>query len=151
MKEIIEQAIKSIQSVADANTVIGQPLTLPNGVTVVPYSKVSVGFAAGGTDRAPKNPPPDGHPVFAGGNGAGISVTPLGFLVISEDGSVQLLDLANPGNFAPEPGPVDKVINGVQSVIDRAPDLIAKCKTAFAKKEAAEETEETASEQTEQA
>ena len=68
MKQLIEQAIASINSVADVNTVIGEPVTLPNGVTVVPFSKVSVGFATGGSDRAPKT---TDAPLFAGGSGAG--------------------------------------------------------------------------------
>lgn len=142
MKELIEQAIQSINTVADANTVIGQPLTLPNGVTVVPYSKVSVGLATGGADRAPKNQPAGAPavPLFAGGNGAGVSVTPLGFLVIAADGTVTLLDLKNPESFGAPPAsnPVDKVMDGAQSLMDRAPELLARCKAVFAKKPQAE-------------
>ena len=132
MKQLIEQAIANINSVADVNTVIGEPVTLPNGVTVVPFSKVSVGFATGGSDRAPKTAD---VPLFAGGSGAGVSVTPLGFLVVGADGSVKLLDLKNPDSYTPPPNPVDKIIDGANSLMDRAPDMIAKCKDIFAKKE----------------
>lgn len=139
MKQLIEQAIASINSVADVNTVIGEPVTLPNGVTVVPFSKVSVGFATGGSDRAPKT---TDAPLFAGGSGAGVSVTPLGFLVVGADGSVRLLDLKNPESYTPTPNPVDKIIDGANSLMDRAPDVIAKCKDIFAKKDENAKTEE---------
>ena len=105
MKQLIEQAIANINSVADVNTVIGEPVTLPNGVTVVPFSKVSVGFATGGSDRAPKT-----------------------------------ADV--PDSYTPTPNPVDKIIDGANSLMDRAPDMIAKCKDIFAKKEENAKTEE---------
>ena len=148
MKQLIEEAIRSVHSVADVNTVIGEPVTLPNGVSIVPFSKVSVGFATGGTDRAPKTAE---QPLFAGGSGAGISVTPLGFLVVSPEGEVTLMDLKEPDSYAPQPNPVDKVIDGAQSLMDRAPDVIARIKGVLGKKkeenspeEASEEKPETA-------
>ena len=140
MKQLIEEALKSINSVADVNTVIGEPVTLPNGVTVVPFSKVSVGFATGGTDRNPKT---TDRPLFAGGSGAGVSVTPLGFLVIGAGGNVTLLDLKNPDSYTPKQNTVEKIIDGATSLIDRVPEVITKCKDAFGKKEENEETEET--------
>ena len=134
MKQIIEEVIRNAQSVADVNTVVGEPVTLPNGVTVVPFSKVSVGFTAGGADRKPKDPKDPQVPLFAGGSGAGVSVQPLGFLVVSADGSVTLLDLKNPDSYAPRPNPVDRAIDGAQSLMDRAPDLLTRCKDLFGRK-----------------
>lgn len=131
MKQLIEEALHSINSVADVNTVIGEPVTLPNGVTVVPFSKVSVGFATGGSDRTPKE---TAYPLFAGGSGAGVSVTPMGFLVISADGNVTLMDLKNPDSYTPKTNPVDKLLDGANSLMDRAPDVLAKCKDIFSKK-----------------
>lgn len=131
MKKLIEEAIHSVHSVADVNTVIGEPVTLPNGVTIVSFSKVSVGFATGGSDRVPKAAE---QPLFAGGSGAGISVTPLGFLVVSAEGEVTLLDLKQPDTYAPKPNPIDRAIDGAQSLMDRAPDLIARIKDALSKK-----------------
>ena len=130
MKQLIEEAIRSINSVADVNTVIGEPVTLPNGVSIVPFSKVSVGFATGGSDRAPKSD----KPMFAGGGGAGISVTPLGFLVVSAEGEVTLMDLKEPNSYAPQPNPIDKVIDGAQALMDRAPGVLARIKDVLSKK-----------------
>lgn len=146
MKKLIEDAIHSVHSVADVNTVIGEPVTLANGVSIVPFSKVSVGFATGGTDRMPKTAD---QPLFAGGSGAGISVTPLGFLVVSAEGEVTLLDLKEPDTYAPKPNPIDKAIDGAQSLMDRAPGVIARIKDVLSKKKeekASEEASETAPE-----
>lgn len=142
MKQLIEEALRSINSVADVNTVIGEPVTLPGGVSIVPFSKVSVGFATGGSDRAPKD---TNVPLFAGGSGAGVSVTPMGFLVITPDGGVTLLDLKNPDSYTPKPNPVDKLLDGANALMDRAPDVLARCKDIFAKKNN-EEAVETAEE-----
>ncbi len=140
MKNLIDEALKNIHSVADVNTVIGEPVTLPNGVTVVPFSKVSIGFAAGGTDRNPKT---TDRPLFAGGSGAGVSVTPLGFLVIGTNGNVTLLDLKNPESYTPKQNTVEKIIDGATCLIDRVPEVITKCKDAFGGKEESKETKET--------
>lgn len=139
MKQLIEEAIRSIHSVADVNTVIGEPVTLANGVTIVPFSKVSVGFATGGSDRMPKT---SQQPIFAGGSGAGISVSPLGFLVVSAEGNVTLLDLNNADSYAPKPNPVDRAIDGAQSLMDRAPELLARCKGILSKKKEEKGSEE---------
>ena len=91
LKQIIDAALSRIGSVADVNTVVGEPLSVGDGVTIIPFSKVSVGFASGGVDFDGKNKKEGDAPHFAGGNGAGVSVVPLGFLVI--DGTdVRLLD-----------------------------------------------------------
>lgn len=130
-KQMISDAIKNINTMADVNTVIGEPISLPNGAVVVPFSKVSVGFANGGADRAPKNT--GNEPMFAGGSGAGVSVTPMGFLVIASDGKITLLDLKNPASYTEEVGPVEKIFQGANTLIDRAPELISKCKDAIKK------------------
>lgn len=132
LKQIIDASLSQIGKVADVNTVIGEPITTDSGVTIVPFSKVSVGFASGGTDFDGKKAEPGKDPHFAGGNGAGVSVTPLGFLIV--DGSeVRMLDLKNPIYPAPA-DPVSKVMDSVNSIIDRAPDLVEKIKSIFDKK-----------------
>ena len=103
-KQIIDAALSQIGSVADVNTVIGQPMTLAEGVTVIPFSKVSVGFASGGADFDGKNKKEGDAPHFAGGNGAGVSVTPLGFLVL-EGGQVRSARPETPGGiYGASPG-----------------------------------------------
>lgn len=145
LKQIIDASLSKIGSVADVNTVIGDPITTEFGVTIVPFSKVSVGFASGGADYDGKNPKEDKPPHFAGGNGAGVSVTPLGFLVIEKE-NVRILDLKHPESFASAPtDPVNKIIDALNGIIDKTPDLVYKIKDLIKKKEdKTEEAEETA-------
>lgn len=144
LKQIIDAALAKIGSVADVNTVIGSPIQLDGGITVIPFSKVTVGFASGGVDFDGKNAKPDSDPHFAGGNGAGVSVTPLGFIV-AENGNVRILDLKHAESFAAPNDPVSRVVGAVNSVVDKAPEIIDKIKTSFGKDkkqdDAAEATE----------
>ena len=123
---------------ADVNTVIGEPMTLPNGVTIVPFSTVIIGFATGGADRKPQ----EQVPLFAGGSGAGVSVTPLGFLVVDAEGRTSLMDLKNPDSYAPRDNPVETFFNGAKSLMNRAPELLEKCKEIFSKDAPAEPDKE---------
>ncbi len=140
LKQIIDASLSQIGKVADVNTVIGDPITTEGGVTIVPFSKVSVGFASGGADFDGKNQAPEKAPHFAGANGAGVSVTPLGFIII-DGNDVRLLDIKNPVYPASD-DPVSKIVNSVNTVVDKAPDLFAKIKALFAKDKKEEKEEE---------
>lgn len=145
LKQIIDAALSNIGSVADVNTVIGEPLTLPTGVTVIPFSKVSVGFASGGADYAGKKPE-DTNVHFAGGNGAGISVTPLGFVIINGS-DVRVVDLNHPTAFTNPPAdPVNKALDSISALIDKTPELIDKIKVLIKKKENSSDESETPAE-----
>ena len=95
LNDIIQTSLDSIRSMVDSNTVIGSPITTANGTLVIPVSKVFVGFASGGVDYLGKNTQNTSHTVnnFGGGGGTGVTVQPVGFLVISPDGNVQLLNV----------------------------------------------------------
>ena len=86
--------MESIRDMIDVNTVVGEPIATADGATVVPISRVSFGFVAGGGEyRAPNaqhTAPSQGELPFAGGAGAGVTVQPLGFLVTGPD-AVRLL------------------------------------------------------------
>ena len=69
-----------IKEMVDVNTVIGDPIPTQDGTTVIPISRVSYGFASGGTDLPSKAQPNKG--LFAGGSGAGITITPIAFLAV---------------------------------------------------------------------
>ena len=127
LKQIIDAALSQIGNVADVNTVIGEPIILPSDVTLIPFSKVSVGFASGGSDFGGKNPKPDGSSYFAGGNGAGVCVTPLGFIAV-EKGKVRLIDLKTPESFQAPNDPVNKAFDSINGVIEKGPELFAKIK-----------------------
>ena len=92
---LMTTTMESIRDMIDVNTVVGEPITTADGATVVPISRVSFGFVAGGGELrgkpAPRAADPGGEETpFAGGAGAGVSVQPLGFLVTGPD-AVRLL------------------------------------------------------------
>lgn len=102
-------SMEKIRSLVDSNTIIGDPISCGDGVTVIPVSKISVGFASGGSDLPTRTQ----KDYFAGGAGGGMSVKPVGFLVV-KGGDVQLMQLtlnADKGNLALEmlPDLIDKV------------------------------------------
>ncbi len=108
-------SMEKIRSVVDANTMIGDPIHCGDGTTVIPVSKVSLGFASGGSDL----PTRTAKEYFAGGAGAGMSVKPVGFLVV-QNGDVRLVQLsmsADKGNVA---------LNMVPDIIDKISSLIPK-------------------------
>lgn len=87
-KELITASMDKIHEMADANTIMGTPVKVDGGVTIIPVSKISYGFAGGGSDLPSKTD----KELFGGASGAGVTVTPLGFLVIS-NGDVQLMQM----------------------------------------------------------
>ena len=88
MNELMESAVSRIRELTDTNTIIGSPIVTPDGITVIPVSRVSFGFATGGTEGG-KNVR------FTGGNGAGVKVEPVGFFVI-KDGNCRMISIAPP-------------------------------------------------------
>ncbi len=121
---LMETAMQKIRELVDVNTIIGEPITSSDGTVIIPVSKVSFGFVAGGSEL-PVSAPKD---VFAGGSGAGITIKPEAFIVVQRDGEVKMLEMG-----AAQGGALDGIIAGV-------PDLITKVKAIFAKdKDSAQE------------
>ncbi len=101
-------SVEKIREMVDANTVIGTPIMLDGGITLIPVSKVSYGFASGGSDLPAKS----SGDLFGGGAGAGINLTPVAFLTI-KDGEINLLPVVS------KPDTIDRAISLVPEVIDR--------------------------------
>ena len=117
---MLENAIAKIREMVDVNSVIGDPITTPDGTTIIPVSKVSVGFGGGGSDYVSRNVNKlDNHP-FGGGAGGGIKVTPIAFLIVKE-GSVRMLPVAAPVNTTTDrlveqiPDTLDKIVSFIDS------------------------------------
>lgn len=107
--------MQKIREMVDVNTIIGDPITTPDGTTIIPVSKVSFGFAAGGSDFPSKQE----RNLFGGGSGAGVSIQPLAFLVVSK-GDVRVLQMETANSTA------DKVVNIVPGVVDTISALFDK-------------------------
>lgn len=119
MSDIIKASMDGIKSFTDMETVIGNAITTPNGVTVIPISKVAMGIATGGIDYG-KNKQ-DSEQNFGGGGGTGLSITPVAFLTVGRDAEVNLIHINGSG------ADVDKIVN----LIERTPELIEKVKNAL--------------------
>lgn len=112
---VMSTTMQKIKEMVDVNTIIGNPITTPDGTTIIPVSKVSFGFASGGSDLPTSSP----KQTFGGGGGAGITLQPIAFLVVHE-GNVRLLQIATSSNTA------DKVVNAVPDIIDKVSDVLSK-------------------------
>ena len=133
MSEIIRASVESIKSSFGANTVTGDPITTANGTVIIPVSKLSVGFASGGIDylsKKAKEVPQANVPTnFGGGGGTGVSVTPVAFIVIAPDGTINMLNVNEPSIREPQ-DPVSQIIGA----IERSPELIERLKDVLSKK-----------------
>ena len=123
--EIIKSSMENVRSMVDANTVVGEPIITQSGTTIIPISKISVGVATGGVDYNPKKEAQPRPQNFGGGGGTGLSVAPVGFLVIDPDGDVEFINVGSKG----KPDPVDQIAD----FVERTPDIIAKIKALFSK------------------
>lgn len=105
---LMDSSLQNLRSLVDANTVIGEAITSPDGTVIIPVSKVSFGFASGGSDL----PTNKQNELFGGGAGGGVSVQPLAFLVI-KDGKVDLLQINENKTTA------DRVVTMVPGMVDK--------------------------------
>lgn len=119
INSLMDTTMKKIKEMIDVNTIIGDPITTPDGTTIIPVSKVSYGFASGGSDLPTKK---DNKDCFGGGSGAGVTINPVAFLSIS-NGNVKLIPIEK------YDGAVDRIVGMVPEVIDKVADMIKKDKT----------------------
>ena len=118
--DLMDTTMAKIREMVDVNTIIGQPIQA-EGMTLIPISKLSFGFASGGSDFAGKNQKADADNSFGGGSGAGVKISPVAFLIVRGD-SVKLLPVEPPHNT------VDRVVDMVPEVVDKVTGFIEKQK-----------------------
>lgn len=119
LNDLMRSTMEKIHEMVDTNTIVGEPINTPDGVTLIPISKVSFGFGSGGGDYGSTKQN------FGGGSGAGVKIAPVAFLVI-RDGTTRVLPVAVP----PE--------STVDRVIEMVPDLMDKVENYFDKKKGKE-------------
>ncbi|MBQ7089070.1 MAG: sporulation protein YtfJ [Clostridia bacterium] len=110
-------SVDKIRELVDANTVVGTPIAVGDGVTIIPVSKVSYGFASGGSDLPSKS----SSDLFGGGAGAGINITPVAFLTV-KNGEINLLPVVS------KPDTVDRLVSLVPDAVNKISELTAKKK-----------------------
>lgn len=120
ISELMGTTMQKIREMVDVNTIIGQPIQA-EGMTLIPVSRLSFGFASGGSDFAAKHQKPEANNAFGGGSGAGVNIVPVAFLIVKDD-SVKLLPVNPPAGTA------------VDRVVELVPDLVDKVTTLWDKK-----------------
>ena len=117
LPNMLDNTITKIKEMLNANSVVGEPITTADGVTIIPISKISIGLGGGGSDFVSKNVNHHENP-FGGGVGAGVKVTPVAFLII-KDGSVRMLPVAAPANTT-----ADRIVEMVPDTLDKIVSFI---------------------------
>ena len=112
---LMDTTMEKMRQLVDVDTVVGTPITTPDGVTIIPVSKVSYGLATGGSDLPVKD-----KVGFGGGNGAGIKVEPIGFLICKGD-NVRMINISKPAD-----GVLDRAIEKAPDLIDMIDHLVGK-------------------------
>ena len=114
LEGLLNVSLENIKGLVDSNSIIGSPITTPDGAPIIPVSKVSFGFASGGSDF-PTTSPKD---MFGGGSGGGVTISPVAFLVIKGD-SVRMIQVADKDSVS------ERIANMVPDAIDTVSSLIS--------------------------
>ena len=122
LPDMMGSSLSKIKEMVDVNTIIGDPIQTPEGVMIIPVSKVKIGYAGGGSDFAPKGYPAGKQNAFGGGSGASATITPVAFLVVKGD-SVRLMPVAEPAS------------NSLERLVEMLPELIDQVSSLAKKKD----------------
>lgn len=106
---LMSTAMSNIKEMVDVNTIVGTPVESPDGSVIIPISKVSFGFAAGGSDFGKKN---EAEVMFGGGSGGGVSIQPVGFIVVGQ-GQIKMMSVGGSAS------PVDRILDMVPGIVDK--------------------------------
>lgn len=120
ISQLMQTTMDNVKNVLKVDTVVGDPIITPDGITLVPISKISLGFGGGGVEFGTKKAGDD-RP-YGGGNATGVKIEPIGFLVIKE-GTVRMINVTPPASNT-----VDRIIDMVPQVMDRVDNFIDKQK-----------------------
>ena len=115
VQKLMGVSIEKIKEMVDVNTVVGNPITTPDGTTLIPISRIAVGFVSGGSDLPTKTQ----SELFGGGSGAGINIIPIAFLVVS-NGDVRVLHMSS------NPDTYDRLIDMIPKAADTVSGLFKK-------------------------
>ncbi len=115
---ILENTIEKVKDLVNVSTIIGEPISVQGGVTIIPVSKVTYGFASGGSDFPSKS----NQEIFGGGGGAGVTITPVAFLVIDKYGNVEIKHITAFDNAA------ERLVSLVPEMFDKVNVAVNKAK-----------------------
>lgn len=116
IQAILDTTMDKLKAMVNADVITGDPIVV-DGLTLIPVSKVAYGIATGGSDFATKNQ----QGLFGGGSGAGVTVSPIAFMVI-KDGNVKMVPIYN------ELTTLEKAVTMAPEIIDKAKEIFTKDK-----------------------
>ena len=128
LPDMIGETMEKLKALVDSNTVVGDPIVTADGTTVLPISKVSYAIAGGGTDFTTKSQRANAANPFGGGAGAGVTITPVSFLII-KDGFSRMIPIAEPASTT------------IDRLIEKAPEFADKIMAFLNEKTSAGDTE----------
>ena len=131
MQEMIRTSLENIRTLVDANTVVGAPIETPAGTTIIPISKISVGYVSGGLDSVKV----EQKKAFAGGGGTGLTVQPVCFIAVHADGNTEVLPV---GAAAGTPDKLERIAD----FVEKTPDILSRIKSVFSKKKKNDDDDE---------
>lgn len=121
---LMASAMRGLKDMIDVNTVIGQPITTPDGMVIMPISKVALGFGVGGSEFPKNKRLADGtkgeevNNLFGGGTGGGLSLTPVGFLVVG-NGTIRMVSVSEENSI------YDRIFDAIPTAIDKVSELFS--------------------------
>ena len=116
--EYIDASLRGIERLFDINSVIGEPINTPSGVTVIPITKLTAGIVSGTVDYDQNKK--SAQKTSGGGGGTGVAITPIAFLAVTADANIKLISLSE-----------DTSLSRIASAIENAPIIIEKIKDAL--------------------
>jgi sporulation protein YtfJ len=128
LQDVIQTSLQNIKTLIDTNTIIGTPINHPSGTVIIPVSKVAMAYATGGLDCVGKTDPNAKPQNFGAGGGTGLTLQPIGFLVVNPAGEVEMINVGvkNPSD------PIEQIAD----LIERSPEIIGRIKAILTKDEA---------------
>lgn len=129
LPEMMNDTMSKVREMIGANAIVGDPITVSDGVTILPISKVSFGFAGGGSDFVPRTANSGANP-FGGGTGLGVNITPIAFLVCKGE-NVRLMPISVPASSS-----LERLVEQAPDLIDKITDMVEEKRKAKAEKAA---------------
>lgn len=118
LPNMLDKTIEKIREMVNSNTVVGEPISTPDGVTIIPVSSISIGLGGGGSDFVSKNANANKENPFGGGVGAGVKVNPVAFLIV-KDGSVRVMPMAVPASTT-----ADRLVEMIPDTLDKIASFV---------------------------
>ena len=131
ISDLLDATMEKVRQMVHANTIVGQPIETSDGTTLIPISKISLGFGSGGSDYISRNAKGDTPVCFGGGGGAGVTVSPVAFIVVHE-GNARVLSVNAPANTT-----ADRLVEMLPEVLNRISAAVEKHSKGKAQNDAA--------------